>query len=275
MSNKLHWNNVAEEIKKKHFHDNPEYSYQPRKPSEKKRRMTRGKAAVVAGMTDTLIAPSSSVQISSSTAFAPVQSGPTISAPVSLTGIFYQQTTPPSDELPVGVPAFQRTESGNAIVDIGDADISDTMLSAMLDEFNKHQPAMVNPNWQPSVDRAAPFIYMEDDEVSASDKNFYLNLVDIDKLFNEHEAEVAKIGTVPDTAAAANAAWNSLTLPQQTTLFDLDNPRPFETESEMMDRLYKKQVADALKVQAAEAAARVALVQDSFFTDLVDLSNHE
>ncbi|KAL8810230.1 MAG: hypothetical protein Q9223_007801 [Gallowayella weberi] len=38
------WKSLAEEIKKKHLNAHPNYQYQPRKPSEKKRRMTRRKA---------------------------------------------------------------------------------------------------------------------------------------------------------------------------------------------------------------------------------------
>ena len=40
---------MAESLKKQHFRDHPEYVYQPRKPAEKKRRMTRGKIAAPAG----------------------------------------------------------------------------------------------------------------------------------------------------------------------------------------------------------------------------------
>lgn len=211
MSNKLHWNNVADEIKKKHFQDNPEYSYQPRKPSEKKRRMTRHKAAVLAGRTDTLFASSSSVKISSS-------------------------TTPPSDELLVGDPAFQRTQSGNAIVDIGDADISDAMLTAMLLEFNEDQPAIVVPNGQSVADHVPSITYMEDDEASASDKNFYLNVVDYEKLFNESQAEMAMYAALPNPAVDANAAWNLLTVPHQTTLFDSENAPASSSEMNWMDQ---------------------------------------
>ncbi|KAL5356438.1 hypothetical protein BJX96DRAFT_171613 [Aspergillus floccosus] len=35
---KLHFRNLAEELKKKHAEDHPDYHYSPRKPSEKKRR---------------------------------------------------------------------------------------------------------------------------------------------------------------------------------------------------------------------------------------------
>lgn len=261
MSNKLHWNNVADEIKKKHFQDNPEYSYQPRKPSEKKRRMTRGKAAVLAKMTDTLVASSSSVQISSSSASASVQSGP-------------------SDELLFGVPAFERTQSGNAIVDIGDADISDAMLSAMLQDFNEDQPAIVIPNGQIFADRVPSITYMEDDEDSASDKNFYLNLVDYDKLFNESQAEMAKYAALPNPAPDANAAWNLLTVPQQTTLFDLENTPAFSSGMNWMDQMFPENGilsqdylipnSDPTGYAAVGDANMVYAENDWSFSDLVD-----
>lgn len=223
--------------------------------------MTRRKAAVLARMTDNLVASSSSVQISTSSAFAPVQSGP-------------------SDELIFGGPAFERTQSGNAIVDIGDADISDAMLSAMLHDFNENQPAIVFPNGQVVADRVPSITYMEDDEVSASDKNFYLNLVDYDKLFNESQAEMAKYAALPNPAPDANATWNLLTVPQQTTLFDLENAPAFSSEMNWMDQMFDEKGilsqdnlipnSDSTGYAAMGDANTVYANDDWSFTDLVD-----
>lgn len=234
---------MANEIKKKHLQNNPDYSYQPRKPSEKKHRMTRHKAAVLAGMTDDLILPSSSVQVPSSLTASVVQSGPTNSAPISSTGTHYQQITLSTDELPFGFPDFERTEAGNAIVNIGDTDLSDTALSAMLNTYNTHQPAMVSPNLQHAVDLSSPVIYMEDDEVSASDKSYFKDLLDLDQLLKENRAAAAKIAALPDNAADDDAAWKSLTLTQQTALFDLNHADTFESELNMMKTMFVGEVS--------------------------------
>ena len=44
------WKRKAEEVKVKHAKDHPDYQYQPRKPAEKKRRMTKRKAEDIAAM---------------------------------------------------------------------------------------------------------------------------------------------------------------------------------------------------------------------------------
>ncbi|KAF1344745.1 high mobility group box domain-containing protein, partial [Delphinella strobiligena] len=45
---KNEWKNKSENVKRQHLKDHPGYQYQPRKPSEKKRRMTKRKAASLA-----------------------------------------------------------------------------------------------------------------------------------------------------------------------------------------------------------------------------------
>nr|QFP98363.1 MAT1-2-1 [Aureobasidium zeae] len=45
---KTQWKDKAENVKRQHLRDHPDYQYQPRKPHEKKRRMTKRKAQVLA-----------------------------------------------------------------------------------------------------------------------------------------------------------------------------------------------------------------------------------
>src|SRR5437763_10346675 len=45
---KAHFKHLADEIKAKHLQEHPDYQYAPRKPSEKKRRMTARRAAELA-----------------------------------------------------------------------------------------------------------------------------------------------------------------------------------------------------------------------------------
>lgn len=49
---KAHFKKLANEIKAKHMQDHPDYQYAPRKPSEKKRRMTARKTAELARTED-------------------------------------------------------------------------------------------------------------------------------------------------------------------------------------------------------------------------------
>jgi len=48
---KTEWKNKSENVKRQHLKDHPDYQYQPRRPSEKKRRMTKRKAAATAAQT--------------------------------------------------------------------------------------------------------------------------------------------------------------------------------------------------------------------------------
>lgn len=74
-STKQHYKDKAEEIKKKHNEQHPTYQYQPRRASEKKRRMTKAKAA----MSNTSDSPSKSppdiAHVNAPTARAPRPTG--------------------------------------------------------------------------------------------------------------------------------------------------------------------------------------------------------
>ena len=204
---------MADEIKQKHLQDNPEYSYQPRKPSEKKRRMTRRKAAVLADISQTLVAPTDSASLSATGSAA---------------------------DLPLIIPNFEKTESGNAIVNIGDAHLSDTLFSAMLDVYNEQQPAMVNPTMQFHTDNSPPLIYMEDDEVSADDKEYYDHTVDWDKLIKESQETAAKFAAPSENPTDAEDFYATLSLAQQTTLFDLNNSSLFDAELALMSSAFEQ-----------------------------------
>lgn len=89
---------MAEEIKKEHLNAHPDYQYQPRKPTEKKRRMTRRKAEKMAAA-----APADPVLEAKSEA----------------------------------VPAFEETATGNAVFTLGDDLVDDDALIAMMDKHNE------------------------------------------------------------------------------------------------------------------------------------------
>ncbi|CAD0086787.1 unnamed protein product [Aureobasidium vineae] len=60
---KKQWKDKAENVKRQHLRDHPDYQYQPRKPHEKKRRMTKRKAMALAAQQNT---PSTSAPASAS-----------------------------------------------------------------------------------------------------------------------------------------------------------------------------------------------------------------
>lgn len=104
---------MAEDLKKKHFEENPGYHYQPRKPTEKKRRMTRRKL-------DT-ICKSASTHVESSTELASVE-------------------TFQADGNSTALPDIETIEAGNAAVTYGDETIDDESFEAMLKHYNSTIP---------------------------------------------------------------------------------------------------------------------------------------
>ncbi|KAI4133754.1 MAG: hypothetical protein LQ341_006139 [Variospora aurantia] len=88
---------MAEEIKKKHLSAHPNYQYQPRKPTEKKRRMTRRKAEKLATAATTITDPQAISEV---------------------------------------VPTFKETSMGNPVFTLGDDMIDEDALAAMVDKHN-------------------------------------------------------------------------------------------------------------------------------------------
>ena len=90
---KKQWKDKAESVKRQHIRDHPDYQYQPRKPHEKKRRMTKRKAMAIAAQQNT---PSASASTSASASFnADMPAGNSIFSPTpSITGPFSSVTSP-------------------------------------------------------------------------------------------------------------------------------------------------------------------------------------
>ncbi|KAL8807375.1 MAG: hypothetical protein Q9182_000714 [Xanthomendoza sp. 2 TL-2023] len=95
---------MAEEIKKKHLNAHPTYQYQPRKPAEKKRRMTRRKAEKLSAEA--------------------VKSCLPINATI--------------------VPEFEKTSTGNGVFTLGDDSIDDATLLAMVQKHNEDVMTFTN-----------------------------------------------------------------------------------------------------------------------------------
>ncbi|KAL8661364.1 MAG: hypothetical protein Q9202_005666 [Teloschistes flavicans] len=103
---------MAEDIKKKHLHANPDYQYQPRKPTEKKRRMTRGRVETM-------------------------RAGETAS--IESTNFASATTT------------FDETPTGNAVFTLGENDIDEVALAAAVDERNQDLLTFTTPGHFPPV----------------------------------------------------------------------------------------------------------------------------
>ncbi|KAL8737542.1 MAG: hypothetical protein Q9181_001594 [Wetmoreana brouardii] len=151
---------MAEDIKKKHLHAHPDYQYQPRKPTEKKRRMTRRKAE------------KANAQITSTTANGQVTSS--IEPKTSTTVI----------------PRFEETITGNAIFTLGDDyddDEDDAVLAAMIEKHNGDLLTFTNGGLTPTPAMAfhepTSVIFHENTQEVQNDINFYGNLLDFDNMY--------------------------------------------------------------------------------------------
>ncbi|KAH0354073.1 hypothetical protein KCU81_g1223, partial [Aureobasidium melanogenum] len=91
---KKQWKDKAENVKRQHLRDHPDYQYQPRKPHEKKRRMTKRKAMALAAQQNTPSTSASASAVSTSAnAQAPADSTTFSPAPSSV-GPFSSVTSP-------------------------------------------------------------------------------------------------------------------------------------------------------------------------------------
>lgn len=89
---KKQWKDKAENVKRQHLRDHPDYQYQPRKPHEKKRRMTKRKAMALAAQQNT---PSTSASAASAPANAHISVDTTTFSPTPYTtGPFSSVTSP-------------------------------------------------------------------------------------------------------------------------------------------------------------------------------------
>ncbi|KAI9777495.1 MAG: hypothetical protein M1835_005226 [Candelina submexicana] len=140
---KIHFQSLAETIKRQHYKDHPEYQYQPRKPSERKRRMTRRKAAALA----------ETVQPSTTSTPSDFSIGFGISSDSDLSSAPTPSTVP---EAVVEVPTFETTPSGELTTTLPDYERD---FAAMLTEYNRtvNGPANIHPTIPgPPVTSATP-----------------------------------------------------------------------------------------------------------------------
>jgi hypothetical protein len=126
---KKQWKDKAESVKRQHLRDHPDYQYQPRKPHEKKRRMTKRKAMALAAQQNT---PAVSASTSATASDIPAGIN-TFSPTPSTTGPFSSVTSPAQivDLANFDDPSFHYSANGD-------------LASFTLDTFQPNQLDLFN-----------------------------------------------------------------------------------------------------------------------------------
>lgn len=156
---------MADDLKKKHFLDHPEYQYQPRKPAEKKRRMTRRKAEALSTDVSEKLDTSTDITSNSETTALELENH-------SLT---LPDLTPPELTFPgFTFPEFDTTLAGNIVFDMGNENLEEETMKAMLENFN----ATVDSNTDLALGMGSAALFTDPTEQAQNDSNFYSNVVD-------------------------------------------------------------------------------------------------
>lgn len=205
-STKARYIGLAQKLKVKHFIEHPDYQYQPRKPSEKKRRMTRRKAAALA---------ESEQAESSFSANTTSASGETPSS---------------ADQSTAMIPNLSKTRSGNVVLELGDDTLDDAAFAAMLEKYNQSIPTANTPNAVAARNDEKPAVfYDEPSEAAQSDANFYSSVFDYNP-FAGNEELAEEMQGVMTGEEGFQAMMAALSPNAQQTTFDEQNESFFDAE---------------------------------------------
>lgn len=203
---KARWKAVANDIKRKHSEMFPDYQYQPRKPSEKKRRMTRRKAAALAkirgshdhklaqtpdiatgGNSGDLIVAMASADVgegNSTASLDDTDDAATSNAAMLLGSANFLEPT----------PTFETAPNGNLYFDL-DNTVTDEAFVAMLTEYNESMPDPAPPQAGVIQLNDYPVINYGPSEDSINEIRFFSSMCDWDGM--GHEAEVNMNDALP------------------------------------------------------------------------------
>ena len=181
----------ADDLKKKHMKEHPNYQYQPRKPAEKKRRMTRRKAEAISNRND--LPEGTSTQPASAPTGSPlaIQSSPVF-------------------------PVFEKTPAGNPVVTFGNEDFDDEIFENLLKEYNE---SVVAAN--PQAGTCNQVVYSERTEEAQDDFTYYVDEFDAllesaTQLDQEVEAEMRTSGPADNV----DGDWYVMNTDQQAHHWD-------------------------------------------------------
>lgn len=186
----------AQIIKAQHLLQHPNYQYKPRKPSEKKRRVSRRKN------------PASTTTVHSESA------SPN-------TRVAYPVEVPSSGDLVFPIPEVPKNSAGNAMLELGDQDIDDKTFEKMVDQYNNSfttQTSHVNTIIAKS--NTTPVIYDEKCQESQNDGNFFWGaqddwnpfepsgLQELHDIFDEPSEYIGVIAYADDSQHEPTAAFD-------------------------------------------------------------------
>lgn len=166
---------MAEALKQKHIKDHPDYQYQPRKPADRKRRMTRAKIAAL----NTATLPSTELAA-------------TTSAPIE----------------PAPLHKFAQTGTGNTILDIGHPDLEDEMFKQMLNEYNHNvQPMWAQVGHNVNINGHSAVLSTGVTEEASFEENHYASLFDLDDKLESADDLAAEMEVRLQDATTAAEMW--------------------------------------------------------------------
>ena len=133
---KEHFIRLSRQLKEKHIREHPQYAYQPRKPGDKKRRMTPKKAAKLHAMAGSLLRPDDGASHSSHTASGSVYIDGIHSHDDFEVELVDEELADEDPTIPALLPDFATTDNGNLRFVLGDSSISPKTFEAMLNKQN-------------------------------------------------------------------------------------------------------------------------------------------
>lgn len=179
---------AAEEIKDQHLRDHPEYQYRPRKPTEKKRRMTKRKAAAIAEQAAKENGEKKDLVNNASSSFNPEELGLdshlTHKSDVPLGSVMHNAEALSSHVVaelqgyPNPAPLeMEYTSEANTVLTLGDDTALPLDFALSTDAFNT---SAVTPQL-PTVNTSAslgPVLFDNPTEKGQDEYNFYINAED-------------------------------------------------------------------------------------------------
>lgn len=192
--------------------DHPDYQYQPRKPAEKKRRMTRRKAEALASHNGPREGPSTQ--------------GSSLPTDTSL-----------AIGHPLTPPAFEKTPAGNAVVTLGSEGFDVETFEDLLKNFNESVTTA-----RPEAVKRNHFIVTERTEKAQSDFTFSEEeFVEMQAVLMEMDEEIgADETTVFGSLDIIDDTWNTMDHHQQTNQWDVVHQQDPNTELQRYSTVFEE-----------------------------------